>query len=158
MENCNYSPCFAVHRFVWTQFCCSWSWFFVLWFWIVNPPQETMLTMSTLMMPAPTITTMTNPGPIPIAQHTKLEPKFVFTTNHNMTMIQQKPGKSVVIYLHNIIEPTFLIIWIWGCLQNSERVVKREQAFKNRNKTKSKKHKQQYHQKPHYSKLSICYV
>ncbi|KAI5741462.1 hypothetical protein M8J76_013854 [Diaphorina citri] len=50
-----------------------------------------MLTMSTLMMPAPTITTMTNPGPIPIAQHTKLEPKFVFTTNHNMTMIQQKP-------------------------------------------------------------------
>ncbi|KAI5746451.1 hypothetical protein M8J77_003698 [Diaphorina citri] len=53
-----------------------------------------MLTMSTLMMPAPTITTMTNPGPIPIAQHTKLEPKFVFTTNHNMTMIQQKPGKS----------------------------------------------------------------
>lgn len=50
--------------------------------------------MSTLMMPAPTITTMTNPGPIPIAQHTKLEPKFVFTTNHNVAMIQQKPGKS----------------------------------------------------------------
>ncbi|KAL1460913.1 hypothetical protein WDU94_012849 [Cyamophila willieti] len=48
--------------------------------------------MSTLMMPAPTITTMTNPGPIPIAQHTKLEPKFVFTTNHNMAMIQQKPA------------------------------------------------------------------
>lgn len=27
-----------------------------------------MLAMSTLMMPAPTMTTMTNPGPIPVAQ------------------------------------------------------------------------------------------
>lgn len=59
-----------------------------------------MLTMSTLMMPAPTITTMTNPGPIPIAQHTKLEPKYLFTTNHNMAMIQQKPGKTC---LYNVI-------------------------------------------------------
>lgn len=40
-----------------------------------------MLAMSTLMMPAATMTTMTNPGPIPVAQPAKLEPKFVL--NHN---------------------------------------------------------------------------
>jgi len=34
-----------------------------------SPPAGVpMLTMSTLMMPAATMTTMTNPGPIPVAQ------------------------------------------------------------------------------------------
>ncbi|RVE47186.1 hypothetical protein evm_008154 [Chilo suppressalis] len=36
-----------------------------------------MLTMSTLMMPAATMTTMTNAGPIPVAAATKLEPKLL---------------------------------------------------------------------------------
>ncbi|XP_039283323.1 nucleolysin TIA-1 isoform X3 [Nilaparvata lugens] len=43
-----------------------------------------MLAMSTLMMPAATMTTMTNAGPIPVAQSAnakQLEPKFVL--NHN---------------------------------------------------------------------------
>lgn len=36
-----------------------------------------MLTMSTLMMPAATMTTMTNAGPIPVAAAGKLEPKLL---------------------------------------------------------------------------------
>ncbi|KAL1122750.1 hypothetical protein AAG570_003077 [Ranatra chinensis] len=55
----------------------------------IRLPSE-MLTMSTLMMPAATVTTMTNPAPIPVAQPVKIEPKFVL--NHNAGIIN-KAGK-----------------------------------------------------------------
>ncbi|CAH1725346.1 nucleolysin TIAR isoform X4 [Acyrthosiphon pisum] len=40
-----------------------------------------MLAMSTLMMPAATVTTMTNPAPIAIAQPSKFEPKYILSHN-----------------------------------------------------------------------------
>ena len=51
-----------------------------------------MLTMSTLMMPAATMTTMTNAGPIPVAAATKLEPKLLQLPHPAlMPQIQQQP-------------------------------------------------------------------
>lgn len=52
-----------------------------------------MLTMSTLMMPAPTMTTMTNPGPIPVS-HTKLESNGKLTLNNHNTTIN-KSGMQI---------------------------------------------------------------
>ncbi|XP_059050388.1 cytotoxic granule associated RNA binding protein TIA1 isoform X2 [Achroia grisella] len=52
-----------------------------------------MLTMSTLMMPAATMTTMTNAGPIPVAATTKLEPAKLLQLPHPALM-QQIPQQS----------------------------------------------------------------
>lgn len=48
-----------------------------------------MLAMSTLMMPAATMTTMTNAGPIPVAAPTKLEPAKLLQLTHPALMQQQ---------------------------------------------------------------------
>ncbi|CAH2217808.1 jg24394, partial [Pararge aegeria aegeria] len=54
-----------------------------------------MLTMSTLMMPAATMTTMTNAGPIPVAAATKLEPKLLQLPHPAlMPQIQQQPQQQ----------------------------------------------------------------
>lgn len=45
------------------------------------PSAAAMLAMSTLMMPAATVTTMTNPAPIAIAQPSKFEPKYILSHN-----------------------------------------------------------------------------
>lgn len=47
----------------------------------VLPSAAAMLAMSTLMMPAATVTTMTNPAPIAIAQPSKFEPKYILSHN-----------------------------------------------------------------------------
>ncbi|CAF4912843.1 unnamed protein product [Pieris macdunnoughi] len=48
-----------------------------------------MLAMSTIMMPAATMTTMTNAGPIPVAAATKLEPKLLQLPHP--ALMQQQP-------------------------------------------------------------------
>ncbi|CAH4033031.1 unnamed protein product [Pieris brassicae] len=48
-----------------------------------------MLAMSTIMMPAATMTTMTNAGPIPVAAATKLEPKLLQLPH--AALMQQQP-------------------------------------------------------------------
>ncbi|XP_026747856.1 nucleolysin TIA-1 isoform X1 [Trichoplusia ni] len=51
-----------------------------------------MLTMSALMMPAATMTTMTNAGPIPVAAATKLEPKLLQLPHP--ALVQQMPQQA----------------------------------------------------------------
>lgn len=51
-----------------------------------------MLAMSTLMMPAATMTTMTNAGPIPVAAATKLEPKLLQLPHP--ALVQQLPQQQ----------------------------------------------------------------
>ncbi|KAJ0169631.1 hypothetical protein K1T71_014816 [Dendrolimus kikuchii] len=50
-----------------------------------------MLTMSTLMLPAATMTTMTNAGPIPVAATTKLEPKLLQLPHPLMQQLPHQP-------------------------------------------------------------------
>lgn len=50
-----------------------------------------MLAMSTLMMPAATMTTMTNPGPIPVAAQGKLEPAKLLQLHPGLVPPLQPP-------------------------------------------------------------------
>lgn len=59
-----------------------------------------MLAMSTLMMPAATMTTMTNAGPIPVATPTKLEPAKLLQLTHPALMQQQLPQQTQQMQQH----------------------------------------------------------
>ncbi|GLV42981.1 hypothetical protein CBL_13658 [Carabus blaptoides fortunei] len=70
--------------------------------------------MSTLMMPAPTMTTMTNPGPIPVSQ-TKLEPNGKITLNNHNTTINKSDENRMDIYSFVFIGTTIsltLVAWL----------------------------------------------
>lgn len=69
-----------------------------------------MLTMSTLMMPAPAMTTMSTPAPLPVPAKLETTTKLTATNhiNQNSTPSNNKAGMTLFVGLQKTFDVTFL--------------------------------------------------